>query len=63
MKNDNLPDGYIPASELQNKILQENIKHIKRENANKVLTTVLCILFFPITLIIFLIIGLGTSKD
>ena len=58
MKNDNLPDGYIPVSELQNKILQENIKQIKRENTNKVLTTVLCILFFPITLMFFLIIGL-----
>lgn len=61
--NNNYPKGYVTGLELHEKIKQENIRYVQREKAKKVLTTILCILLFPITLIVFVIIGLGTKKD
>lgn len=63
MKNNNFPEGYVAGLELHERIKQENIRYAQREKAKEVLTTVLCILLFPVSLIVFLIIGLGTKKD
>ena len=61
--NNNYPNGYVTGLELHEKIKQENIRYMQREKAKNVLTTILCILLFPITLIVFVIIGLGTKKE
>lgn len=61
--NNNYPKGYVTGLELHEKIKQENIKYMQRAKVKNIFTTLLCIIFFPITLMFLVIIGLAPKRD
>lgn len=62
MSNKNDKKELVTGLALHEQIKQENLRNMQMSKAMDSLSTILCIIFFPIALIIFTIIGLGTKK-
>lgn len=62
MSNKNDKKELVTGLALHEQIKQENLRNMQMSKVIDFLSTILCIIFFPIALIIFTIIGLGSKK-
>ena len=62
MKNKNDKKELVTGLALHEQIKQENLRNMQMSKLTELLSSGLCILLFPIILIVFIIIGLGTKK-
>lgn len=62
MSNKNDKKELVTGLALHEQIKQENLRNMQMSKLTDLLSSGLCILFFPIFLIVFIIIGLGSKK-